>query len=189
VQKIKYFLIIILCGLFLSGCASFCRDDCHWCHRVEPGCDTCANRLCAGHIRQIHRIEEGKVKVIQIGEMITFILPSDLYFMQDTPLLNPNYYYVLAQIACLIEDLPKYVVVIAGYTDSSCNEMRNVALTRQQAMAVLNFLWDQRIDSRVLGAVGYGSQNPIASNNTIRGRADNRRIEITLRLRTTPDDM
>ncbi len=72
---------------------------------------------------------------------------------------------------------PGHVLQVAGYTDSSGNPARNVSLSRQRAEAVRAALVKDGVNPDMLIAKGYGSADPIASNDTTEGRARNRRIE------------
>lgn len=121
------------------------------------------------------------VQIIQLGDTLRLILPADRFFAPGSPVLNANYCPVLDQLALLLKGLNKYVIKVAGYTDDFVWPDRNLALSRQQAQIIADYLWSRNIDARVLYATGYGSEAPIASNINAQGRAKNRRIEITLR--------
>ena len=71
-------------------------------------------------------------------------------------------------------------VEIGGHTDSEGDDSHNQALSERRALAVLNYLIDSGIDASRLTSKGYGELNPIASNNTEEGRAQNRRTEIRI---------
>ena len=87
------------------------------------------------------------------------------------------------------EDLKRipagYVLEIAGYTDNTGDAARNVALSRRRADAVREALIKSGDNADMLVAKGYGSADPIASNDTPDGRLRNRRIEY--RLLKAPD--
>jgi len=72
---------------------------------------------------------------------------------------------------------PGHVLEIAGYTDSSGNPEHNVTLSQKRAEAVRDALIEDGVNPDMLVAKGYGSANPIASNDTPAGREKNRRIE------------
>jgi OmpA-OmpF porin, OOP family len=72
---------------------------------------------------------------------------------------------------------PGTVLEIAGYTDNTGDPAANVALSQQRADAVRNVLIHAGVDPSMVVAKGYGSANPIASNDTMEGRFRNRRIE------------
>ncbi len=66
---------------------------------------------------------------------------------------------------------------IAGYTDSQGRDTMNQQLSQERANAVLTALRDRRVSTSTITAVGYGEADPIADNETAKGREANRRIE------------
>jgi OmpA-OmpF porin, OOP family len=72
---------------------------------------------------------------------------------------------------------PGSVLEVAGYTDNTGDAAANVTLSQQRADAVRNALIKAGVDPSMLVAKGYGSANPIASNDLLEGRFHNRRIE------------
>ncbi len=72
------------------------------------------------------------------------------------------------------------IVSIEGYTDSSGNADKNMELSRKRAFAVRRALIAAGVKKRMVRAYGKGSTNPIASNDTPEGRAQNRRIEAVI---------
>ena len=78
-----------------------------------------------------------------------------------------------------------YTLEIAGYTDNTGDAARNVVLSQRRADAVRQALVKSGANADMLVAKGYGSADPIASNDTPEGRLRNRRIEY--RLLKTPD--
>ena len=71
-------------------------------------------------------------------------------------------------------------VSIEGYTDSSGNAKKNLELSRKRAFAVRRALIAAGVEKRMVRAYGKGSTNPIATNDTAEGRAENRRIEAVI---------
>ena len=71
-------------------------------------------------------------------------------------------------------------VVVEGHTDSKGSETYNKVLSMDRAIMVKRELKDRGVEGRDIQAVGYGSEQPIASNATEEGRAQNRRVEIKL---------
>jgi OmpA-OmpF porin, OOP family len=77
-----------------------------------------------------------------------------------------------------IKQLPQGTVIeIAGYTDNTGDAQANVTLSQQRADAVRNALIKAGVNPDMLVAKGYGSANPVASNDSAQGRFYNRRIE------------
>ncbi len=73
---------------------------------------------------------------------------------------------------------PDRPIVIEGYTDAKGSEDNNRELSQRRADAVREYLQARGVDPSRLRAVGRGESNPIASNDTPEGRANNRRVEI-----------
>ena len=84
---------------------------------------------------------------------------------------------LLQQAAGPIKQLPAGTVIeISGYTDNTGDQAKNVQLSQHRADAVKNALTQFGVNPGMLVAKGYGSANPIASNDTEDGRFKNRRI-------------
>jgi OOP family OmpA-OmpF porin len=72
-------------------------------------------------------------------------------------------------------------IEITGHTDSVGSEQSNRTLSFNRANTVANYLASNGIDRRLIRTRGMGESQPIANNNTARGRAQNRRVEITIK--------
>lgn len=73
---------------------------------------------------------------------------------------------------------PRRIVRIEGYTDSSGDDAQNLELSRARAQAVADVLIDLGVDSKRISAKGLGESFPVAENASVKGRAQNRRVEI-----------
>ena len=71
-------------------------------------------------------------------------------------------------------------ITVIGHTDSVGDEAYNQGLSEQRAQSVASYLRSQGVVGQRFNVMGYGEQSPIASNSTKEGRAQNRRVEITL---------
>lgn len=81
----------------------------------------------------------------------------------------------------MVEALKSYntaSVELGAHTDSVGSDRYNQKLSQQRAQSTMNYLVSQGINPSRLTARGYGELNPIASNDTKEGRAQNRRVEI-----------
>ena len=65
-----------------------------------------------------------------------------------------------------------------GHTDSTGSDAINEPLSRNRAAAVANFLSNRGVAANRISATGMGARQPIASNTTTDGKAQNRRVEI-----------
>jgi len=69
---------------------------------------------------------------------------------------------------------------IRGYTDNVGSEETNLKLSLARVNTILNYLVSQGINQFNLNVQGFGESMPIASNDTVEGRAKNRRVEIKI---------
>ncbi len=106
------------------------------------------------------------------------IVLSDITFALGTAKLTEASKESLTSVIKTLALHPELKLEVAGYTDSLGNINRNMSLSRQRAITVMNYLIDQGIHADRLTAKGYGPANPIADNNTPEGRALNRRVEL-----------
>lgn len=87
----------------------------------------------------------------------------------------------LDDVARALKDIsPNQKVVIEGHTDSRGSDANNLELSRERAQAVREYLVTQGVSADRMQAVGRGESQPIATNDTPEGRANNRRVEIVV---------
>ncbi len=72
-------------------------------------------------------------------------------------------------------------IEVAGHTDSDGAPERNLALSKRRAQSVIDYLVEAGVDASRITAAGYGETRPIASNDTAEGKAQNRRIEMSVK--------
>ena len=87
---------------------------------------------------------------------------------------------VLVDIIKILNEYPNSKFTVEGHTDSVGSEKLNQGLSDSRANSVKEYLVKNGIDEFRLSALGYGESKPIDSNNTSKGRANNRRVEINL---------
>ena len=80
----------------------------------------------------------------------------------------------------VLQTYPQSAVNIVGHTDSTGAAEYNMMISKKRAAAVAAYIEEQGIDSSRITASGEGEENPIASNDTVQGRAQNRRVEATI---------
>jgi len=81
-------------------------------------------------------------------------------------------------IVKIMQEFPKATFVVEGHTDSTGSDRINTKLSAARAAAVRDYLSKNGIDASRLDSKGFGSANPVDSNDTRAGRANNRRVEI-----------
>lgn len=120
------------------------------------------------------------VEVVRDGDNITLDMPEAITFGFDSYALRPNSYTVLNTVADTLAEYNQTIVEVAGHTDSVGAAAYNQRLSEQRAQAVANYLTSRGVNNQRLIVTGAGSNHPVASNATDAGRAENRRVEITL---------
>lgn len=96
----------------------------------------------------------------------------------DSSTLRPNSGPVLNQAAELLKENPEVMVSVDGFTDSVGTAAYNQALSVRRAESVYRYLVNRGVDPERLRVQGFGLTNPVASNETEAGRAQNRRVEL-----------
>ena len=94
--------------------------------------------------------------------------------------IRPESATVLNNIVNVFNKYKNDKVSLEGYTDSTGNKAKNQKLSEDRAYSVKAYLIDKGIDQARLTAKGFGTEKPIASNKTKKGRELNRRVEINL---------
>ena len=103
---------------------------------------------------------------------------EEAYFDFDKTVVKPGAYTYLDQIVEYLKAEPQAVVTVEGHTDNAGSQSYNDTLSLKRARAVKAYLTGNGIDERRLTCKGSGYSKPVSSNDTRKGRALNRRVEI-----------
>lgn len=87
---------------------------------------------------------------------------------------------VLDEAVHMLKDSGAQAIIVSGHTDAKGSDAYNMRLSLQRAEAVYTYLVDHGIEPRRIRAQGFGKTQPVASNDTEDGRAQNRRVELDL---------
>ncbi|WP_417641639.1 OmpA family lipoprotein [Enterobacter kobei] len=120
------------------------------------------------------------VSVTRNGDNIVLNMPNNVTFDSSSATLKPAGANTLTGVAMVLKEYPKTAVNVVGYTDRTGGKDLNMRLSQQRADAVASALITQGVEANRLRTTGAGPANPIASNSTEEGKAQNRRVEITL---------
>ena len=100
-----------------------------------------------------------------------------LRFNFDSAELRPESVELVREIAQMLRANSEWKMQISGHTDSTGTPDYNIALSERRAEAVRLALVENGVESRRLGSEGRGEGQPKADNDTLAGRAINRRVE------------
>jgi OOP family OmpA-OmpF porin len=98
-------------------------------------------------------------------------------FANDSAEIPADANALLDEYAAFLKRNTNYSAKIVGYTDNVGSAAYNKKLSQKRAEAVMQALIERGVDAKQLSAIGMGELNPVASNDTEEGRAQNRRIE------------
>jgi outer membrane protein OmpA-like peptidoglycan-associated protein len=128
---------------------------------------------------EIERDLEG-AKVERVGEGIKITFSSGLLFDVDKATLKEASRQNLTDLARILNKYADTNVLLEGHTDSTGSEEHNLALSRERAQAVANYLDTQQVNPTRFTIMGYGESQPVATNDSSDGRAQNRRVEVAI---------
>ncbi|WP_227369271.1 OmpA family protein [Halomonas sp. M20] len=126
------------------------------------------------------RLQGTGIDVDRQGNNIVLNMPNSVTFGFDSSELTSSARQALNDASAVMREYPETRITVAGHTDSSGAEDYNQRLSQRRAQAVGSYLTQGGVANQRLNIVGYGENQPIASNANEQGRAQNRRVEITL---------
>jgi outer membrane protein OmpA-like peptidoglycan-associated protein len=115
-----------------------------------------------------------EVKPIEKGQAVKI---NDIYFDFASSNFDDKSLIVLDNFIEFLNDNPTIQFEIHGHTDNIGKASTNLALSKERAKAVYNYLSEKNIDESRMDYKGFGENQPVASNKTEEGRAKNRRTE------------
>src|SRR5690606_33243393 len=120
------------------------------------------------------------VSVTRVGNQIILNMPSNITFGVDSATVQPQFNETLISVGLVLRKFNKTIIDVYGHTDSTGSDAYNLELSQRRAVSVATILANQGVDQRRFFIEGRGKSDPIASNATEAGRAQNRRVEIQL---------
>ncbi|MDM3888435.1 OmpA family protein [Pseudomonas sp. BCRC 81390] len=162
--------------------------------RVEVAKQTIALRTAEGELKnasaqraqakldardaQIAKLQESlNAKQTDRGTLVTF---GDVLFDFNKAELKSNAYPNITKLAQFLQENPERKVIVEGYTDSVGSANYNQTLSERRANSVRMALVRAGVDPARIVSQGYGKEYPVADNSSNSGRAQNRRVEVTI---------
>lgn len=106
-----------------------------------------------------------------------------IQFETGKAVIKKTSHKLLDEVVAILVEYPDYNMTIDGYTDNVGKPEKNLELSKQRAAAVKSYFVTKGIDEGRIITDGHGDANPKASNKTAQGRAQNRRVEMDLKLK------
>lgn len=114
------------------------------------------------------------LKPLKVGEKVVM---KNVFFDIDSYVLKPQSKIELDRLVKLLKDNPTIRIEISGHTDNTGKADHNLKLSESRAKAVADYLLRNGVKTESITSKGYGASQPMASNDTEDGRAQNRRTE------------
>ncbi len=124
--------------------------------------------------RAQHQIEIER----QQNEILKLTMSSEVSFDFNAATIKSTFHSPLNKIADIMSRYPQTQIVVVGHTDSVGSEQYNLELSLRRANSVADYLIMRGVATSRLGTEGRGEMEPIGSNDSVTGRAQNRRVEI-----------
>ena len=170
-------LIMIFTGfLFLTGCVSQQKYDALQA-RYDQLNQTMSSQINA---KQMH--------IERLQNAIKVTVNDQLLFPSGGWQMPADAQQTIAKMAPILAPMQQTRIMVNGYTDNvpiGSGLMRqgitsNLILSQKRAENVMQFMISQGVNPGLVSAQGFGDSDPVASNDTPDGRAQNRRVELTL---------
>ena len=162
--------------------------------RLEQDLGVQSDRLAAQEtqrrkLRQVEAMfDSNEAQILTQGENV-LIRPIGLVFPSGSAQIETKYFALLRKVEDAIRAFPNSQIIIEGHTDSFGGDATNLQLSQTRAEAVRTYLLANMRDLSPtnIEPVGFGEARPVANNETVEGRAKNRRIDVVIRPNTGPN--
>jgi chemotaxis protein MotB len=134
------------------------------------------------------QVAADKTQICRLQGAIRYTVNSDLLFPPGGSEMSDRGKQIITNMAAKLAPTQENKIVVSGYTDNAPigpalqrqGITSNEVLSQKRAENVMTFLVSQGVKSDLISAQGFGDANPIAPNDTAQGRAQNRRVELSL---------
>lgn len=120
------------------------------------------------------------VQVQRDGDRLNLIMPGNVTFNTNEYTIRPQFHDVLDSVAQVLAKYNDTRLQVNGHTDSTGSADYNYNLSNRRATSVANYLASRGVDQNRIISQGMGPDQPIASNDSESGRAQNRRVELQI---------
>jgi len=134
------------------------------------------------------QVAADKAQICRLQGAIKYTVNSDLLFRPGDWQMAERGKQIIAGFAAKLAPTQQNKILVSGYTDNAPigpalqrqGITSNEILSQKRAENVMEYLVSQGVKPDLVSAQGFGESNPVASNDTAQGRAQNRRVELSL---------
>jgi chemotaxis protein MotB len=171
--KLRLTAVSLLSGTMLTGCVVWKSDY---------------DKLQAQNQQLQAQLAASQQQVSRLQGAIKYTVNSDLLFAPGSWQMRPQGQKIIADFAKKLAPTQQNHLVVSGYTDNAPigpglrqqGVNTNQELSQKRAEAVMQYLISQGVRPDLVSAQGFGDASPVAPNDTAQGRAQNRRVELSL---------
>jgi chemotaxis protein MotB len=135
-----------------------------------------------------NQVAADKAQICRLSGAIKYTVNSDLLFPSGGFEMSERGKQIIANMATKLAPTQQNKILVSGYTDNKPvgpalarqGITSNQDLSQKRAENVMAFLISQGVKSDMISAKGFGDADPVASNDTTQGRAQNRRVELSV---------
>ena len=172
IKKSRIWLVACVVPLIVSGCVS------------KSDYDT----LKAQNQQLQSQNQQLQAQAERLQHAMAYTVNSDLLFKSGSWEMSDRGKDIIAKLAQKLAPTQQNKLMVSGYTDNAPigtglkrkGVTSNQELSQKRADAVMQFLISQGVNQSLISAHGFGEANPVAPNDTPAGRAQNRRVELSL---------
>jgi chemotaxis protein MotB len=169
----------LLSALGLTGCVSQSKYD---------NLQAQNQQLQQQNATMAQQLSADKAQIGRLQGAIKYTVNSDLLFPPGGWQMSAQGKQIIGRMAAKLAPTQQNKILVNGYTDNTPvgpglqqqGVTSNEILSQKRAENVMEYLVSQGLNPSLVEAHGYGDAQPVASNDTPKGRAENRRVELTL---------
>ena len=120
------------------------------------------------------------IEVVREGDNLKLVMPGDITFATDSASIASQFNPVLNDVATVVNEYEKTVLLIKGHTDDTGSEQYNQSLSERRAQSVKNLLTTYNVNPKRISTVGMGEYQPKVPNTNAQNRQQNRRVELEI---------
>jgi chemotaxis protein MotB len=171
--RLRLIAVSLLSSTVLTGCVVWKSDY---------------DKLQAQNQQLQAQLATSQQQITRLQGAIRYTVNSDLLFAPGSWQMRPQGQKIIADFAKKLAPSQQNHLMVSGYTDNAPigptlrqqGVTSNQELSQKRAEAVMQYLVSQGVRPDLVSAQGFGDASPVAPNDTAQGRAQNRRVELSL---------